>query len=274
MTQAEKDEERIREAVRRRYTELAKKGESDGTGKPSTMCNCGGLYTDSEMAFLPSEAASASAGCGNPGAIAGLEPGMTVVDLGSGGGIDAFLAARKVGPDGRVIGIDATPEMIFRARRTARESGFGNVEFRLGEIEHIPVESGTVDVVISNCVINLAPDKGRVFREAFRILRPGGRLAVSDIVLMKPLPESIRGDMSAWSSCVSGAMPEADYLAEMERAGFEGTEVVERTVYTHELMESYLSCDCCAGGKVGDADLSGIIASSKVVALKPRDPDA
>jgi arsenite methyltransferase len=270
MTQSEKDEERIREAVRSRYTELAKKDASEQADRPDTMCNCGGLYSESELAFLPTEASSVSAGCGNPGAIAALEPGMTVVDLGSGGGIDVFLAARKVGPGGRVIGIDATPEMIYRARRTARENGFDNAEFRLGEIEQMPVETGTVDVVISNCVINLSPDKGRVFREAFRILRPGGRLAVSDIVLMKPLPESIREDMSAWSSCVSGAMPEADYLAEMERAGFERVEVVDRAVYGKEMLASYLSCDCCGDAKTFDAGLDGIVASAKVVAHKPQ----
>lgn len=257
------DEDGVREAVRERYTQVALRGSSCCPSSNETMCRCGDLYPSADVSALPGDAVVASAGCGNPTAIAALTSGMVVVDLGSGGGIDAFLASKRVGPEGRVYGIDATPEMVFRARKTARENGFDNVEFRLGEIEHIPLETSSADVVISNCVINLSPEKGKVFEEAFRILRPGGKLAVSDVVLLRPLPEELEGDMSAWSACVSGALLEEQYLDAIRGAGFEAVEVVDRVVYSDEQMRSYVS------RADSTEDLSSLAASARVVAFKP-----
>jgi arsenite methyltransferase len=256
-------EEDVRKAVRERYTKLAVRDSACCPSSGATMCKCGGIYSSADLVSIPLEAQSVSAGCGNPMAIAELRPGMVVVDLGSGGGIDAFLASKRVGPSGKVFGVDATPEMIFRARKTAKDNGFVNVEFRLGEIEHIPIESDTADVIISNCVINLSPDKDQVFREAFRVLRPGGRLAVSDIVLLRDLPEDLRGDMSSWSACVSGALLEEEYLASISRAGFVEVQVVGKDVYSEEQLGGYISRD------EKKSDLSSLIASAKVVALKP-----
>jgi SAM-dependent methyltransferase len=265
------NEEAVRKAVRERYGALALTPSSCCGSKPETMCNCGDIYPKAEIVSLPSEAVAVSAGCGNPTAIASLKPGMTVVDLGSGGGIDCFLSARKVGAKGKVYGIDATPEMIHRARKTARENGYDNVEFRLGEIEHMPLEAGVADVVISNCVINLSPNKQQVFDEAFRVLKPGGRLAVSDIVLLKDLPENIRKDMRAWSECVSGAVSEKEYTGAMSKAGFERIKVEERVIYTHEQLSDYLKdTDLSEPSKIAKIDLSDLVASYKISALKPK----
>lgn len=263
------NEEDVRAAVRKRYAALAQGGSCCG-GASETMCHCGDIYPKADVVSLPDDAIAVSAGCGNPAAIAGLKLGMTVVDLGSGGGIDAFLAAKKVGPKGKVFGIDATPEMIHRARRTAKENGYKNVEFRLGEIEHIPLEDRTADVVISNCVINLSPDKEQVFKEAFRILKPGGKLAVSDIVLLRHLPEEVREDIGAWTECVSGAVMEDVYIGAIRKAGFSKIKVEERTVYTHEQMQGYLG-DTGAADKtrVLGIDLSQLVASYKIGAVKP-----
>jgi ubiquinone/menaquinone biosynthesis C-methylase UbiE len=178
-------------------------------------------YSAEERAAVPAESADLTLGCGNPTALAGLQPGETVLDIGSGAGMDALLAARRVGPQGRVIGVDMTPAMLERARRAAKKAGLGWVEFRQGQAEALPVEDGTVDVIISNCVINLTEDKGRVFREAYRVLKPGGRLAVSDIVTDQSLPLNLRLDASGWASCISGALPEAEYLDLAAQAGFE-----------------------------------------------------
>jgi len=266
------DEDAVRRAVRERYTKLANTSTSCcGPQGQTAMCGCGDLYPKAEIVTLPADAVAVSAGCGNPTAIARLKPGMTVVDLGSGGGIDAFLSAKKVGPNGKVIGIDATPEMIFRARKTAKEHGYENVEFRLGEIEHIPLDQGVADVVISNCVINLSPDKGQVFREAYRVLKPGGKLAVSDIVLLKDLPEEIRKDLGGWSQCVSGAVSEEEYIGGMRSAGFENVKVEERVVYQHELLEDYLkSTESEEYSKLKGLDLSELVASYKITAVKPK----
>ena len=220
---------------------------------------------------LPSEAVAVSAGCGNPTAIASLKPGMTVVDLGSGGGIDCFLSAKKVGERGKVIGIDATPEMIYRARKTAEENGYENVEFRLGEIEHMPLERNTADVIISNCVINLSPDKEQVFRDAFRVLRPGGKLAVSDMVLLKDLPDFVRNDLGTWSKCVSGAIKEDEYIGAMKKAGFEKIKVEERVVYTHDQLLDYAKgTESFEISKLKGVNLADIVASYKISAHKPR----
>lgn len=261
------NETEVRKAVRERYTKLAVSEASCCGGQDARMCSCGGLYPQAEIQSIPEAAISVSAGCGNPTAIAELKSGMTVVDLGSGGGIDVFLSAKKVGSKGRAIGIDATPEMIHRARETAKDAGYTNVEFRLGEIEHMPLESGVADVVISNCVINLSPDKQQVFDEAFRVLRPGGKLAVSDIVLLKDLPEELRADMGAWSHCVSGAVTEAEYTGAMKKAGFVRIKVEDRVVYTHEQLSDYVSS---GDAKRDLGDLSNMVASYRITASKPE----
>lgn len=218
ISSAVKSEEEIRRAVRSRYSRLAQSGQP--CCDPGSSCGCGSIYPQATISALPEDAIAVSAGCGNPTAIASLKPGMTVVDFGSGGGIDAFLAAKVVGPKGKVYGIDATHEMVLRARKTSRESGFENVEFRLGEIEHVPLESGVADVVISNCVINLSPEKDRALIEAFRVLRPNGTFAVSDIVLLDALPEDVAADVAAWTGCVAGALESNEYLRMLLDAGF------------------------------------------------------
>jgi len=184
------------------------------------------LYPVEELTGLPDTVTDASLGCGNPLAIADLRPGEVVLDLGSGGGIDCFLAARKVGPQGRVIGLDMTPDMIKLARRNAKKLGMANVIFDYGEMEEIPLLDASVDVIISNCVINLSPDKDAVFGEAYRVLRPGGRLSVSDMVVDGDLPQAIRDNLSAWAGCLAGALDESDYLSKIRAAGFERIEVL------------------------------------------------
>ncbi|MEX0781081.1 MAG: arsenite methyltransferase [Dehalococcoidia bacterium] len=184
------------------------------------ITNIARLYQDTDVSDLPATVTDVAFGCGNPTAISAMKPGEVVLDLGSGGGIDCFLAAKMVGETGRVYGVDMTPEMIALARKNATKVGATNVEFRLGEIEQLPIPDGSVDVIISNCVINLSPDKDRVFREAFRVLRPGGRLQVSDIVWTKPVPESVKNDMEAWAGCIAGALQESDYVGKIEAAGF------------------------------------------------------
>lgn len=229
-----KDE--IKRAVRNRYAQVAQ--------TPSSCCApscCGGDrartdaearsramgYADEELAAAP-EGANLGLGCGNPQAIAALRPGETVLDLGSGAGFDCFLAASQVGESGRVIGVDMTPEMIFRARANAERGGYRNVEFRLGEIERLPVADASVDVVISNCVVNLSPDKPRVFAEAWRVLKPGGRLAISDVVATAALPEHVRRDLELHAGCVAGAAPICEVEAMLRAAGFERVRVAPK----------------------------------------------
>ncbi len=185
------------------------------------ITNVAQLYADADVSDLPSSVTDVAFGCGNPTAISALKPGEVVLDLGSGGGIDCFLASKMVGETGRVYGVDMTSEMIALARKNQKKVGATNVEFRLGEIEHLPIETGTVDVIISNCVINLSPDKDQVFREAFRVLKPGGRLQVSDIVWTKAAPEGTKDDMEQWAGCVAGALLESDYTGKIREAGFE-----------------------------------------------------
>lgn len=186
------------------------------------------FYPAEELADLPDTVTGASLGCGNPLAIAELQPGEVVLDLGSGGGIDCFLAANKVGPEGRVIGLDMTPDMVKLARRNAKKIGATNVDFRFGEMEDIPLPDESVDAIISNCVINLSPDKDVVFREAYRVLRPGGRLNVSDMVVDDDLPQFIRNKLDAWAGCIAGALDEQVYLDKIRAAGFEQVEVLSR----------------------------------------------
>jgi SAM-dependent methyltransferase len=240
----------IRQAVRDRYGKIA---DTTGTEK-STGCGCGSggccggdasvtqldqvsrLYQDPDVLSLPEEVTALSLGCGDPVAVAALQPGQTVLDLGSGGGIDCFLAAAKVGLEGRVIGVDMTPSMLEKARANQKWVGAENVEFRLGEIEHLPVQDGSVDVIISNCVINLSPDKPQVFREAFRALRPGGKLAVSDIVTDGDLPAAVKNNMAAWAGCVAGAWDVKDYVAAIEAAGFVDV-TVEATYWDQRMID-------------------------------------
>jgi SAM-dependent methyltransferase/catechol 2,3-dioxygenase-like lactoylglutathione lyase family enzyme len=216
-------EDEIRQAVKRRYGEIATSG-SSCCGDQS-LVNIG--YRPEELERLPQEALM-GLGCGSPVRLAGISKGETVVDLGSGGGIDVFLAAQQVGPSGHVIGVDMTPEMLARARANAERLGLANVEFRQGLIEALPVPEGSVDVVLSNCVINLAPDKAPVFREIFRVLKPGGRLVVSDMVAAGELPQELRDDPQTWASCIGGAIREDDYLETIREAGFGSVEVLTR----------------------------------------------
>ncbi len=224
---ATKDAEEIRRLVRERYAARACK-QATSCCRPAATCQpkrAEEFYTREVLEGLPEGASSFSLGCGNPPALAELKPGEVVLDLGSGGGIDCFLAAQKVGVEGRAIGLDMTPEMVQLARENAKKMGATNIEFRLGEIEHMPIQSNSVDAVISNCVINLSPDKGAVFREIFRVLKPGGRLCISDIVVKAELPPEVRENPENWSRCVSGALEKSAYLRKISDAGFIGVTV-------------------------------------------------
>jgi len=217
----------IHEAVRQRYASHAR--------STSPCCDSGNtFYPEELLKVLPTDIAGYSLGCGNPITLAALKQGETVLDLGSGGGLDCFLAARQVGEKGLVIGVDMTPEMLERARLSASRLGITNVEFRLGYLEELPVEDNTVDAVISNCVINLSPDKSKVFHEMYRILKPGGRVAVSDIVTNGPLPESMQKDMEAWGACVAGALDVSEYSNGLRQAGFSDITVLPKDDFGHE----------------------------------------
>ena len=235
--------EEIKRVVREGYAKIAKQ-DSFCCG-PVNSC-CGGTdlaedisksigYTEEEFGAVP-EGANLGLGCGNPVALASLKEGETVLDLGSGAGFDCFLAASKVGGNGRVIGVDMTPEMIERARENASKGNYINVDFRLGEIEHLPVADNSVDVVISNCVINLAPDKRRVFKEAFRALKPGGRLMVSDIVLLKELPDFIKKSVEAYIGCLSGAIKRDEYIEAIKAAGFQEVSIIDEMSFPIECI--------------------------------------
>jgi SAM-dependent methyltransferase len=238
----------IHEAVRERYAGYARSG-SSCCGDPSNL-----LYPEELLTAIPGEVANFTLGCGDPITLAGLQPGETVLDLGSGGGLDCFLAAKKVGESGRVIGVDMTSEMIQKARVSAARLGITTVEFREGYLEKLPVEDNSVDVVISNCVINLSPDKPQVFREVFRALKPGGRVAVSDIVTDGPLPEAVQKSVEAWGACVAGALDVKDYTRGLSEAGFSEVKVQPKGDAS-QLVEA-------------DA-LKGAIFSATITAQKP-----
>jgi arsenite methyltransferase len=273
--------EEIKKAVRSGYARIALQGGSC-CGKTRTCCGGdGGLseevgrkvgYSEDELKTVP-DGANLGLGCGNPVAIASLQDGETVLDLGSGAGFDCFLAAARVGANGRVIGVDMTPEMVAKAQENARKGSYANTEFRLGEIENLPVEDNCVDVIISNCVINLSPDKQKVFKEAFRVLKPGGRLMVSDIVLKTELPEFIRNSIIAYVGCLSGAVLKHEYLAGIEAAGFDDVQVLGETVFPMELIISDPTAQAIAGllGFSQDeaCNLVESVISVSVTATKP-----
>jgi len=272
--------EKIKKAVKSGYARVALQNVSC-CGTNSSCCGSSNLaedisrkigYSDEDLSAVP-EGANLGLGCGNPVALASLQEGETVLDLGSGAGFDCFIAASKVGSTGKLIGVDMTPEMIEKATRNAQAGNFGNVEFRLGEIENLPVSDNQVDVVISNCVINLSPDKERVFKEAFRVLKPGGRLMVSDMVLLKELPEAIRHSVEAYVGCIAGAAMKDDYLAAIRSAGFHEIEILGENLYPIELMSNDpIAQAICADLNLSAEkakDLSKSIASIKVLARKP-----
>ncbi len=238
----------IKEIVKEKYGQVALRVVSggggccdsvsaSGTGDPITS----NLYAADETAGLPAEAVAASLGCGNPTALAQLNLGETVLDLGSGGGIDVLLSARRVGPTGKAYGLDMTDEMLALARENQRKAGVENVEFLKGEIEQIPLPDNSVDVIISNCVINLSADKDRVLAEAFRVLRPGGRFAVSDVVVRGEVPVSIRRNVELWIGCVAGALEEEEYRSKLARAGFEEIELEPTRIYRVEDAQEFLA---------------------------------
>jgi len=280
--------EEVQKTVRERYGKIAKEsgavccGATKTRQKVSSCCGnnssaVGDIskkvgYSDADINAVP-EGANLGLGCGNPIALASLKAGEVVLDLGSGGGFDCFLASAKVGPKGKVIGVDMTAEMLDKARDNMRKGGYKNVEFRLGEIENLPVADNSVDIIISNCVINLSNDKARVFQEAFRVLKPGGRLMVSDIVILKELPDFIRKSIDAYIGCVAGALDKGDYLQAIKTAGFEKVKVIDEATYPLDLFEN----DPVAGGIMEELkitpeqakDISASIASVKVQGRKP-----
>lgn len=258
----------IKDAVRKRYGGIATQGKSGCGCAPSGSC-CGPSpqpqstsslrvgYWEADVLTAPT-GSDLGLGCGNPQAIAALRPGEIVLDLGSGAGFDAFLAAKQVGKTGRVIGVDMTPEMVSKARGFAKGEEYSNVEFRLGEIENLPVADSSVDVIMSNCVINLSPDKRRVFREAFRILRPGGRLAISDVIATAPLPETVRNDLALYSSCIGGAVTIDELEIMLHESGFQGIRIQPKDE-SREFIREW-----SPGRKIED-----YIASAMIEAVKP-----
>ena len=238
-------EEKIRKVVRKRYSKIAKEGASCCP----TCAPCGSDaveqakkigYSERELQSIP-ESAIMGLGCGNPTALADLKAGEIVLDLGSGAGVDVFLAANKVGSKGYVIGVDMTEEMVKRANETAKKYGYENVEFKLGDIENLPLEDNSVDVIISNCVINLSPDKLRTYQEAYRVLKPGGRILISDLVTEGKLPENIRKNFEAWAGCVAGALEKKEYLGTIKKAGFRGVKIISQNTFYEPGLDDTLA---------------------------------
>lgn len=264
-----KDE--VREYVKGKYAAIAQQviqgGQSCcGPGAKKDDPITRDLYTFDEAAGLPEEAVLASLGCGNPTALIELKPGETVLDLGSGGGIDVLLSARWVGPTGKAYGLDMTDEMLVLARENQKKAGIENAEFLKGTIENIPLPDNSMDVILSNCVINLSPNKDQVLREAFRVLRPGGRLAISDIVFLKPVSETTRRNLELWAGCIAGALSEEEYRIKLTTAGFVDITITPTRVYTQEDVTGMVSS--CGGGDVS-AELGGALMSAFIRASKP-----
>jgi arsenite methyltransferase len=268
-------EQNLREFVKEKYGAAAKQAAGGG------VATCGGgadfsccdpisrdLYDSSQIASIPEKAAAASLGCGNPTALAQLQPGETVLDLGSGGGIDVLLSAKRVGPTGKVYGLDVTDEMLALARENQQKSGLTNVEFLKGAIENIPLPDNSVDVIISNCVINLSGDKDRVIREAFRVMKPGGRFAVSDVVVRGDVPAEIRQSMELWVGCIAGALEEYEYRDKLFTAGFESIDIEPTRVYKSEEARDFLVAAGLDPEKAGPA-IDGKFISAFVRATKP-----
>jgi arsenite methyltransferase len=275
--------ENIREIVKEKYGEAAKRMVSGqgsaccGASAASSTTSCdpitSNLYGVTEAGSVPEAALQASLGCGNPTLLAKLQPGETVLDLGSGGGIDVLLSARRVGPTGKAFGLDMTDEMLALAEENKRKSGLANAEFLKGEIENIPLPDNSVDVIVSNCVINLSGDKDRVLQEAFRVLKPGGRLAISDVVVRGEVPDEIRRNMELWVGCVAGALTDVDYREKLQTAGFEEIEIEPTRVYKIEDAREFLGA---AGLDVNAiaSQVEGKFISAFVRAQKPaRAPD-
>ncbi len=258
--------ENIKKAVKAGYAKVARQGSSCcstssccvGTDQAKDISKTIG-YSDAEMNAVP-EGANLGLGCGNPVALASLKEGDVVLDLGSGAGFDAFLAVQRVGKSGRVIGVDMTPEMVAKAKDNAKKWIYSNVEFRLGEIENLPVENNSIDVIISNCVINLSPEKQKVFEEAFRVLKPCGRLMVSDLVLIKELPEAIKESVEAYVGCLAGAVMKDDYLRFIENSGFQDIKIISQSGYPVDAMVS----------DEGIKDIASSVVSIKIHAVKPQ----
>jgi arsenite methyltransferase len=266
----------LKQVVKEKYGQAAlrvKAGGSSCCGASAALDGCcdpitSNLYDAAQTGVLPQEAVLSSLGCGNPTALARLNPGETVLDLGSGGGIDVLLSARRVGPAGKAYGLDMTDEMLALARENQRKAGVGNVEFLKGEIEQIPLPDNTVDVIISNCVINLSGDKDRVLREAFRVLKPGGRFAVSDVVTRGEVPPDVRENMLLWVGCIGGALGDCEYMAKLAKAGFDDIEIEPTRVYNIEDARTFLS------GQGIDVDaiaprIEGKFMSAFIRAVKP-----
>lgn len=265
----------IREVVRERYAEIARNVHTPGSSccYDGEVGSCGisaNLYADDETKALPEQAVLASLGCGNPTALAELRQGETVLDLGSGGGIDVLLSARRVGPGGKAYGLDMTDDMLALARENQRKAGAENVEFLKGEIEKIPLQDNSVDVVISNCVINLSGDKDRVLREAFRVLKPGGRFAVSDVVTRGAVPEELRRDILLWAGCIAGALDENDYRMKLAAAGFEAIGIEPTRIYHVENARQFLI------GKGIDVDAIAPVVDGKFMGafVRAKKPEA
>jgi SAM-dependent methyltransferase len=264
----------VHEVVQERYGAIARSGGSTSCCGGGACCGgdadpiSSGLYSDAETAGLPAEAVQVSLGCGNPTALITLEPGQTVLDLGSGGGIDVLLSARRVGPTGKVYGLDMTDDMLAVARANQARAGVTNVEFLKGQIESIPLPDASVDVIISNCVINLSPDKDAVLREAFRVLKPGGRFAVSDVVFRGEVPLDVRKNLELWVGCVAGALDESDYAARLRAAGFTDVEVEPWRIYDLDDAREFLRQGGLDVEALG-ADLDGRVASAFIRGTKP-----
>jgi arsenite methyltransferase len=259
----------IHDVVREHYAERITSNAS--CCGPSDCCSAeSSLYSADLLATLPEGESMVSYGCGDPITLASLQPGQTVLDLGSGAGLDCFFAAKKVGETGHVIGVDMTPEMIERAKSSAKRLDIHNVEFRQGYLEDLPVENNTVDVIISNCVINLAPDKSKVFAEAFRVLKPGGKFAVSDIVTDGPLPESIKKSLSAWAGCMAGALAVKDYIGMMEAVGFKNISLTP-VFFEKESLASAIADmgDAIELKTISRDDVYKAVYSAKITAYKP-----